>query len=147
MSDEQNEIEAAAERMARISDWSNPAEVYGGEDYSHDYSADCATLCQWAVARLAADRAERKERERPIDHEWMIERFGVPSCESAIRGRYWSFKAIDRWASAEVHMSIRGSWFASMCQDDDVVVLKLATRGRLLDLLAAIVVERKGGGQ
>ena len=141
MSDEQSEIEAAAERMARISDWSNPAEVYGGEDYSHDYSADCATLCQWAVARLAADRAEREERERPIrgDVAWLKTFPDGIWCEAMGTWHVEDESGVGRL----VEYIYGPQWW--YCNGERIWQDSEPTRGQLLDLLAALGVMRKCG--
>jgi hypothetical protein len=136
------QLKAAAERMARILDWANPGEVYGGQDYTQDYSADCATLCKWAVARLAADEAERAERDKPIDEEWL----------STIAHDYETDdRNVSAWFDSTLNqLSVsrhrpRGLWQVSIMDDsgdDDEVLLPVATtRGQLLDLLRALGVE------
>jgi hypothetical protein len=64
-----SEIEAAAER------WRSGMYNVG----------DGKLLADWAVARLAADRAEREERARPIDAEWLESR-GIPAGAYVVGG-------------------------------------------------------------
>ena len=84
-------------------------------------------------ARLAAERAEREERERPIDEAWLrsigckkmaVNRFKIAA---SIRINVWRVEHV--------------SWRVKI----DGYFVEFKTRGQLLDLLAALGAERKGG--
>lgn len=57
---EVSDLTAVEDRLRRIHDWSNPADVYGGADYQHDYSDDCAAAIQDWLKRRERDRAEAR---------------------------------------------------------------------------------------
>jgi hypothetical protein len=153
MNDEQ--IEAAAEQLGKIPTPST-AHMDEGEraDGCGQMLADLLQLAsidgciaaawayEWILARLAADRAKREERERPIAGNvawlrslgcgdwiddvgvWYVEdEFGIGRLVEYVFGLDW--------------------WY---CNGERIWQDSEPTRGQLLDLLAALGVERKGEG-
>ena len=138
MSDEQSEIEAAAERMERWVECCSSGR-YDEHEYHEDsglQQLDEGLLVDWAVARLTADRAEREEWERSIDEAWLRS-----VCESQVEGfGLFAFRVAGDFIFGEIAVAKVGDGW--MCHG-----LKVKTRGQLLDLLAALGVERKGGAK
>ena len=120
------EVRKAAAALARVNNWERPQDVYG-EDYLHDYSEDTATLCEWAIAELSRRDAERAERSKPIDAEWLLS-IGFRDCGSWL--------AMDVGTSKLWWAQLRRAFGMNGRHVDDIT-----TRGQLLDLLAAL----KGG--
>ena len=119
----QGEIEAAAERFEQYEAGVPMKAIYGTDTtkWTELFSEDTKTLARAYIARLAADRLEREERERPIDMEFVRPLGIVDMVSWSFRGRYHFVGPI----GFDVPDSM--------------------TRGQLLDLLAALGVERKGG--
>lgn len=93
-------------------------------------------LAQYAIQELARREAERAERSKPIDAEWLNEILGSQwSFESPTLGgamvTIWRTKLIKSgWGLGILHRST-----------ETVHCLNATTRGQLLDMLAAL----KGG--
>lgn len=119
-----SEIEAAAERWGRF--FRGQIGSIERDEYYHSalLDEDRDALCQLAVERLAADRADREERARPIDAEW-LESIGFASVSIELgvwhEARSGAFSGL--WIRAARHLP------------------HITTRGQLLDLLRAM----KGG--
>ncbi len=127
-----SEIEAAAERKRRhqamrvaTNEWVDYCS--GGGDSQE--TRDNATLADAYLARLAADRAEREERARPIDEAWMKS----IGCKKM---------AINRWKTQEqIRVNV---WLVECVRwmvKIDGWLVQMQTRGQLLDLLRVL----KGG--
>jgi len=93
-------------------------------------------LQQYVLARLAADEAEREERERPIDEDWLR------STGWDFRGVFWYYSLPSK---RELVMSqqweISDVLIKNVASPSFVGLGKFTTRGQLLDLLKAL----KGG--
>ena len=131
-----DELKAAAKRY---SDWRD-GDLSGNDRaayYEDQYTTDADALCDWAASHIAADEAERAEREKPIDEEWL----------RSLSGGEWN------WCFSRGAMSLRvwrsrnfaSGWGWSISDKDDGYedVHPLSTRGQLLDLLRALGVEVK----
>lgn len=122
-----SEIEAAAERVMRIAQHEGRRDVYGGSrTYQRNkYSLDLLMVAAELTRRLAADRAEREERARQIDAEWLESLGFTPDgvLELGPTGRAM-------WGKNCGHVWLWGYPDATC-----------STRGQLLDLLRAL----KGG--
>ena len=92
-----------------------------------EYYDDELTLYRWAIQELARREAERAERARPIDAEWLLS-IGFRDCGSWL--------AMDVGASNLWWTPLRRSFGMNGRHVDDITA-----RGQLLDLLKAL----KGG--
>jgi len=126
-----DEIEAAANELIEHCDYCERQGFTLAESLKLARS-----VATWARARLAAERAEREERERPIDEGWLRSTLGDSWVVREERPHVcvWKTRAF-------------ASGFGLGISIGDVmhVLDLLATRGQLIDLLAALGVERKGG--
>ena len=125
-----DELKAAAERI--IASVTVLHDEYG-KTYLHGEPgfglAEPYAVAKWTLARLAADEAERAEREKPIDCEW-LESVGL-----YFNGlRYRRVLAVGKY---ELSTDANGSDVLLM-QDDDAIALGDCTRGQLIDLLRAL---------
>lgn len=142
MSDNSPEtIEAAAARLRMWDIGMAPSKIYGDGDPIEAANNDAWDLARAYLDRLASDRAEREERARPIDAEWLV---SIGFSEAGING--WSMllqPTHDGCAVCELFLSHDGD--IGILQDDDHVVLTsiptASKRGQLLDLLRVL----KGG--
>ena len=92
-----------------------------------------ARLAEWAIQELARREAERAERAKPIDAEWCLVNVAVEVADARIYR--WVFKDVrvdwdDHNGTTIDEFGGEWTWLPS-----------IATRGQLLDLLAAL----KGG--
>ena len=122
----ESEIEAAAERLVSFGgDTWDPA-IYMDSQQLH---ADMESAGKCILARLAADRAERDERARPIDAEWLK----FIGCKK---------RAVNRWEIQEhlrvnVWLYANSEWRVKI----DEWMVQMHTRGQLLDFIRVL----KGG--
>ena len=98
-----------------------------------EYYDDELTLYRWAIQELARREAERAERAKPIDAEWCLVNVAVEVADARIYR--WVFKDVrvdwdDHNGTTIDEFGGEWTWLPS-----------IATRGQLLDLLAAL----KGG--
>lgn len=127
-----SEIEAAAERWGRF--FRGQIGSIERDEYYHSalLDEDRDALCQLAVERLAADRADREERARPIDAEW-LESIGFASV--SIELAVWH-EARSGGMRMSLSHTFSGLWIRAARH-----LPHITTRGQLLDLLRAM----KGG--
>ena len=154
-----NEIKAAAERWGS----KRKADLYPAEETMYELPRqrvlDMERLADWAVDRMAADEAERIEREKPIDEAWLRsmgwQEWKLRPGESDDEREYDLYMRVgkdmglwDRRLAWKPH----AIWVVRMC-DPDIndgltseaveVIGKYGstvrpTRGNLFDLLAAL---------
>lgn len=129
--DVSDEVRAAAKRIAR---WEACCKT--GDIYEHEYFDepdrqwnDESPVIDWAVARIEADDAEQAERARPIDEEWLRSLGFIPEHDLA-----WHFGRV----SVRQYAQCVGDDVESTILLDDNEILWRATRGQLIDLLAAL---------
>ena len=98
-----------------------------------------ARLAEWAIQELARREAERAERARPIDAEWL---------ESIGAYHEWNHGGDAGWYGIEIDddewLSVSGATGLThivMCDGVKQIERRFDTRGQLLDILAAL----KGG--
>ena len=133
-----SEIEAAEDRTKR---WRECCERDNHED--HEYWSDPQSqeddeelLIDWALDRLASDRAEADERAKPIDVEFAVAALGgsMSFAAHALGGA-----TVTVWAT---RLSPSGFGIGIVHGDTEYVHnLTITTRGQLLDLIRAL----KGG--
>ena len=122
----ESDIEAAAERLIdRGWDYANCPDQWGECN-------DARVLAQAYLDRLSADRAERDERARPIDAEWLSSIFDEEFDEA--------FSSRSIMLGVLVPACGRRGWTWVV---GDVHVATVTTRGQLLDLLRVL----KGGAE
>lgn len=108
-----------------------------------DIDKHCWLLACFAVQELTRREAERAERARLIDAEW-LESIGLVKSRSCVAPCVDLFTTSTPIPSSTIELSEcpGGSWYVLLIQDDDCISLpNITTRGQLLDLLAAL----KGG--
>jgi len=142
MSDEMaSESEIAAERLVRVMNCRTTDEVheiYGNHPLKFEsiekttlaIDMDRKTTSDAYIARLAADRAERDDRARPIDAEWLESMFDEEFDEA------FSSRSIMLGALVPACGRCGWTWVIG-----EVHVATVTTRGQLLDLLRVL----KGG--
>ena len=133
-----DELKAAVFRRAGYLRWL--ADGIGDDDAFDWYEGAVAELDKqilsgWAMDRLAADAAERSEREKPIDEEWLLSIGFYPTTD---RGDL--FHHNDIAGAFIIHSLGVISWG---CEVYDIG--EFTTRGQLIDLLRALDVVAKGG--
>ncbi len=119
--------------------------IYGEQclDIATELQCDEALLLTWANDELARRDAEAAERESPITEEWL---------HGTRDGRWQDWSRFDIGGEWNSDLSVRknniGKWYCLLQQDNDDHSGRevfsagfIATRGQLLDLLAAL----KGG--
>lgn len=121
------ELKEAANRFA--------AGIYGSEaPHDSTFNRDAATLASAYLADLAAREAEERERALPIDEVWLR-----PLCRSvSTQEAFWFIDEdifLVRWA---------GGFNLKMNNRE---IAQQATRGDLLDLLAGLKINTKGGAE
>ena len=140
-------MKAAAERYMKPYP---RASVSSGKDYTSQFVhvAEWNDMCSLAQAMcdcIAADEAERSEREKPIDEQWLRE-----SCELIILidgpGFAWKIEGTSDAAHSDLWLILwddasGGFWY----RDDDgkewigtPASWKFTNRGQLIDLLRAL---------
>ena len=144
---------AAAERIRRVTSGESPCDVYEqrplfidsrgrkipSAETRHSMAVDNKVFAAWAMARLAADSAKQEERERPLD-EAQFRKAGARDSQPCGCG----------CGGVELVLEVPGLALAWNYEDGRVMVRsarldRITTVGHLLDLLAALGVERKGG--
>jgi hypothetical protein len=143
-----DELKAAAFRRAEYLRWLADGI---GDDGAFDWyegvvaELDKQILSAWAIDRLTADEAERAEREKPIDEEWL--RSLANECEQEADGEIaaWFDTSLNQISLSKPLSS--DSWNVSVMDttdgDESASLPSIATRGQLLDLLRALGVEAK----
>lgn len=135
-----HEIEAAAERdlLAAISD----CEGYCRGVYRDISRATVEKVAKALRDRLAADRAEREERARPIDAEWFQEHGNDIGSLFVCRG---DIEYELEWAAGTPGIGIDLTVYSGprKCFCHSVHLPHVVTRGQLLDLLRVL----KGGAE
>ncbi len=132
------ELRKAAERMRRWDAGERPSTIYTqGSDVIGAADNDAWDLARWAVAELSRRDAEQAERAKPIDEEWWSTNAGelgiwvhCDQCDYQIEPKFCGpGVCLSTWQHG-----------ASVAE---VYLPNIATRGQLLDLLAAL----KGGAK
>jgi hypothetical protein len=142
-----DELKAAAFRRAEYLRWLADGI---GDDGAFDWyegavdELDKQILSAWAIDRIAADEAERAEREKPIDEEWLRSigwRYRVSrSGEKSLCHRLEQLWGDDHW----IEWDSRAPVLCRLINDGDYPLVswvglpQINTRGQLLDLLRAL---------
>ena len=137
-----DEIEAAATESIQGAIDSAKAHGVGGL-LSGDELRVLVVAAELYLAQRAAERAEREGLNKPIDEDWLLSiesmlSWAVECGEDILRYEVEMFDGGDGTWQAEV-------WCKSIEFDLSSIVVQMSTRGQLLDLLAALCVDSKGG--
>ena len=124
------QIEAAANRLLQ-----GGCDEWDAADYAQSFQRDedIEAVANWTLARIAADKAEREERAKPIDADWCLANGAAWNMTRAVA--WWRLldnSRIEFNATNGVALIVGNGWS---------YLDHIATRGQLLDLLRAM----KGG--
>jgi hypothetical protein len=130
------ELKAATERLQRWDAGELPSKIYpAASDPIESANNDAWDVARAYMKRMNADAAERIEREKSIDEEWLRPRgvvvrddaggFGVEFCDGATAVIERNHQSRNASPSTIVHVRRGGNRFS----------VTASTRGQLLDLL------------
>ena len=123
------DVAEAAERLKRVDDGETVGGVYGvawpSENHEHPYHVDLRRMLGFALSLIATQQQQAAEREKPVDEEWLqsLER---------VDGGDLSMICVRLCDDGMLHIVVNG-WVSPYH----------ATRGELLDLLAALKIQAK----